>query len=648
MHGADVFGIAPGLPARFQRGNAAGALASLRGEAEGLAIDATAPNGLGSLAVKDLTTTANNRSNIALNSTTSPLVNSGTSPKLILKQDGTYEWAPHNLVIRSETLGTGWTQDGVTVSSDATVAPDGTTTADKIIETTATQGHDIISTGFTVVEDGTYLIRARIKAAERTFAILYTDISGSTAIAINLTTGAVSDTTGSPLGQSVVADSNGFWDCSFSVVSSGAGSKKLAVYTSEDGVWANRSFAGDDTKGLYVWGAQVNRGPTATAYMPTTTAAVYGVPISYDQANSKYGILVEPAATNLQIRSQELSDTAAGGWTENNITVADDAVVAPDGTTTAETLTESATDTVHNLYDGIILAGNTDGAFSIFAKAGTSSFPFIAYSTGSAEYHASAVFDLSDTTATEASETDVGTTSGTVTSTKQERLGNTDWYRLTLVAQTSQADGFFVVGFAEAATGNTWSNQGSPTYLGTGKTLHLWQADAIAGTTEQSPIPTYASTVTRAADDINILTSKYPHSETVGSIVWSGLMRTTAGNMWGVGNSNSIRITTQQVGGDSTLVVDDTTRQALLEPASNQAVALNTAFVDGAAWAANDFAHVKDGGSVGTDTSGTIPSSLATFRLGNVVAGSPISGWCYSLTYVPRRMTNAELQAKTT
>lgn len=53
-----------------------------------------------------------------------------------------------------------------------------------------------------------------------------------------------------------------------------------------------------------------------------------------------FGLLREPVATNLCLQSQ----TAVTTWTQTNVTIAADAVTAPDGTTTADTLTAAADD----------------------------------------------------------------------------------------------------------------------------------------------------------------------------------------------------------------------------------------------------------------------------------------------------------------
>jgi len=79
------------------------------------------------------------------------------------------------------------------------------------------------------------------------------------------------------------------------------------------------------------------------------------------------------------------------------------------------------------------------------------------------------------------------------------------------------------------------------------------------------------------------------------------------------------------------------------------AVSANTVAKFAGAYAANDLAACKDGGTVATDSTATIPSGLTRFDLGSDHAGfnNVKAGYLRRVTYYPRRLTNAELQAIT-
>jgi hypothetical protein len=69
-----------------------------------------------------------------------------------------------------------------------------------------------------------------------------------------------------------------------------------------------------------------------------------------------------------------------------------------------------------------------------------------------------------------------------------------------------------------------------------------------------------------------------------------------------------------------------------------------------AAYAANDYAASTNGGSVATDPSGAVPSSLTKLTIGgSVVNSSAFIGGCIQVfKYWPARLPNATLQVLTT
>jgi hypothetical protein len=78
-------------------------------------------------------------------------------------------------------------------------------------------------------------------------------------------------------------------------------------------------------------------------------------------------------------------------------------------------------------------------------------------------------------------------------------------------------------------------------------------------------------------------------------------------------------------------------------------VSANTVAKFAGAYATNDLAACLNAGTVGTDSTATIPSGLTRFDLGSDHAGANRvkAGYLRRITYYPRRLSNAELQAIT-
>ena len=79
------------------------------------------------------------------------------------------------------------------------------------------------------------------------------------------------------------------------------------------------------------------------------------------------GLLLEPAATNLALRSQALDNVS---WTKNGSTITLDAAPGPDGTTTMNKIVESAAASVHGVSQLLTLVSGAPATQSVVAKAG--------------------------------------------------------------------------------------------------------------------------------------------------------------------------------------------------------------------------------------------------------------------------------------
>ncbi len=170
-----------------------------------------------------------------------------------------------------------WILTNLSVTPNATVAPDGTSNADKITrvatvttEASATQTRIAVAAG-TPLTMSCYA-KAGTAGAFLDLRLIYVDPTPpSSVVAFDLTNGIIAFTGSSYTGKaSIVAVGNGWYRCSITgsaVASPAANRADIGVTTSSIGGLGGA--AGDF---IYVWGAQLELGPTATSYTSTTTS----------------------------------------------------------------------------------------------------------------------------------------------------------------------------------------------------------------------------------------------------------------------------------------------------------------------------------------------------------------------------------------
>lgn len=175
-----------------------------------------------------------------------------------------------------------------------------------------------------------------------------------------------------------------------------------------------------------------------------------------------------------------------------------------------------------------------------------------------------------------------------------------------------------------------------------------------------SYIPTQVSQVTRAADNASMLGDNFAtwYNPTQGTFYTNG-DRIYGGNAYaalavarnaaaGLNDRIDIGLGTGPGGGAGIYrmtVSAGGVVQADLGDLS--AFSANAPYKGAIAYATNDFASSVQGGTVNTDTSGSVPSNVNSMDIGNRNSSSHLNGHIRSISYYPTRLPNATLQSIT-
>jgi hypothetical protein len=295
---------------------------------------------------------------------------------------GNIEYAPENILLRSEQFNTIWTTSRTYVTANATTNPFGSLTAYKLSEDTSGGYHDLYQT----VSSPNHLICFSVyaKAAEyKKIKLSIDDLSiGAYIVVFNLENeGSIFVDTnqgawGSPTCK-ITPVSNGWYRCEISGQRVSGTSQKCSI-----SLWSDRPnyeydyYGGDGTSGVYIWGAQLERSSSARGYLLTTTSAAYGPRFTHDLATGKsLGLLVERASANKFSYSEFVnwSEGLPTGWTRNDTGVWS-SDLGINGTYTAARINGSATNPAGAL-DFIFSSAVTPGVtntVSAFFKRNTS------------------------------------------------------------------------------------------------------------------------------------------------------------------------------------------------------------------------------------------------------------------------------------
>jgi len=180
------------------------------------------------------------------------------------------EEARTNTIIQSADLSTTWTTTGITVTTNQTTAPDGTSSADLIETTLVNEAHSIANSQ--TYAAGAYTFSVFAKYEDHQWITLRMGFGGDAKFATFDIQNAVTGTATSGVTRSITSVGGGWHRLVMTATLATAGSQGVLIILNDADDLNNTAYTGTGT-GAYIWGAQLEASAFPTSYIPTTTAA---------------------------------------------------------------------------------------------------------------------------------------------------------------------------------------------------------------------------------------------------------------------------------------------------------------------------------------------------------------------------------------
>ena len=572
------------------------------------------------------------------------------SQATLFDSTGTLRYAKHNLLTYSQDFGdSAWTKNNSSALTDVTTAPDGTSTADSLADNTTNDVHNVtrsiawtvgaVTASFFVKYFNHRWIQVRIGASGNQFWGSFDLLNG---VVGSATAGAT--TTMTSVG-------NGWYRITVSATLTTAGSANLLFQLGNADVTALASYVGTGTL-VYLWGAQLNLanmegGVTSslTTYYPTTAAAYYAPRFDYNPSTLQpRGLLIEEQRTN-SIRNNTMQGAVAGtpgtnptNWSRSvSPTSGISNEIVGTGTESGITyidlrFTGTATATIGfsiNLEtsSGAAASASQTWTTSTYAKLQAGSLNGSTFQFVLNEYSSVPAFLRN-------------TFSSTVTPTTAALNTQRRTFTVTTGASTAFVQPVVYVIFTNGQTYDF--------------TLRIGLPQLEQGAFATSVIPTTTTALTRNADVASMtgtnFSSWYSASEgtllaqiTAAQNISTAYVTLSNGNQ----TQNSVYFDNDS-GNMRNVVFSSSSAVAVLNLGSIGTVGAVSRLA--AAYQVNNFAAVRNGGAVLTDTSGAVPSGVSQMNIGASTAGaaaSYINGYIQRISFWPTRLPNATLQALT-
>jgi hypothetical protein len=507
--------------------------------------------------------------------------------------DGVIGDACYNLFSYSEQFDNAfWTKTQTAVTTNTITAPNGTSTADKIIPNTTNIQHRIDKLSFST---GLKTLSVYAKAGEYGFLGLRIGDLVDDSASFDLSDGSFGVVGANILNYNAIDAGDGWYRC-YITVDSGASLAACRLNIGES-INALSSFAGNDVSGLYLWGAQLVQGSVAKPYLPTTDRL--NVPrIDYSLGGCPV-MLVEPQRTNIVLRSEEFDNAIWSTFGDGTLVTAN-TDVSPAGTLTSDTITGGGgLGRIGQI--GIACLASTNYTFSIYVK-NIDATNFIVF-----------IYD------------NVGTLLVSANQIPNVTIG--DYTRLIFTVTTNIGASTISVQAARS--------------LPTSESIYFWGAQLEAGAYATSYISTTTVAVTRNADSVpnkNIGAANINSEEGVlflhsAALFDDGTFRVISLNDGTVNNRLFIGYQNASQTIQATYTVGGSTTGNITAIVADVTVFSKIAF----RYKEDDFSLWIDGVKVGEDLSGSVlaPNTLVNVGFTSGTTGSPFYAMIKEAAHIP-------------
>ena len=548
--------------------------------------------------------------------------------------NGLIEKGRENQILYSQDFSNAaWSKGSHTIVSNAAVAPDGTTTADKLVADNGLDPSVANSSGVfqnRTIPTSLYNISVYAKAAEFTSIRFRENYVVGSLLTIDLTDGSITGGGSQYSDAKAVSVGNGWYRISFFYNQTTGNPAKYTLRCAD---------TGDGTSGVYIWGYQQEQGLVATDYIETgTSAAQSGIledmpRLDYSGGASCPSLLLEPQRLNLVSQSEYMQYS-----NNTNVSVNDNETTSPEGVVNAAKAIPNATNSNHIVRSNNLAGLTSQGTYSVSVFAKQNGYKYIVVGAGFGS------------TATPLPTFDLNT--GTIVSNSSngtiEDYGN-GWYKCTAIIQIASTALYPII--------TILNNSQSGSYVGDGTSaVYLYGHQIEEGSYPTSYIPTYGTSQTRLADDCVSSNIDGLIGDNQGTLFVQGFgkYRTGADNhlitlssLAGGSGTDRVLIYTNNTTGNLQVYINSGGLPQYGAPINLGVQGTDANDKIAVAFADNDLSVYVNGSKVGSSTSGTAPT-MFYLAFNEWVENHQNTSQYKQAAIFPTRLTDAELAALTT